>query len=209
MVTDNPLPKDQDVSSTKDDDSELRLARTRPLAVTLPTTETASALPAPTQTINTAMAIYHGPIPPAQEAARWNQVVEGAAERILRMAEKQSATRQESERKRQEHVMKMQLMEMECKAKELDLNHSLQMKALEFQEKIHTQRNHRTRMGQIFGLCLGVGAMLVAAFLGVKGQPLVAGLLGTGGLAGIIWAGVSGGKRAHTADINTETHKPE
>ena len=79
--------------------------------------------------------------------------------------------------------------------RELELNHILNEQALILHAKYDDQRNDRVRMGQIFGLFLGLGALLVASYLGVHGQPWVAALMGTGGLAGIIWASISGGKR--------------
>ena len=67
------------------------------------------------------------------------------------------------------------------------------------------------RMGQFFGLFLGLSALGVAVCLGIRGQPWVAALMGTGGLAGIIWAAVSGGRRSAQQDrpSTTKAHPPE
>jgi uncharacterized membrane protein len=140
-------------------------------------------------------AAYHGPIPPALEAETWNNLVDGAAERILRMAELQATHRHAFENRQLEQTHSLRLGEIENLRRELELNHILNEQALTLHAKYDDQRNDRIRMGQVFGLFLGLGALIVAAYLGVRGQPWVAALMGTGGLAGIIWASISGGKR--------------
>lgn len=48
---------------------------------------------------NETRALYTGPIPSASELEKYNQVLPGLAERIMKMAEIQSAHRQELEKK--------------------------------------------------------------------------------------------------------------
>lgn len=140
-------------------------------------------------------AAYQGPIPPAQEAENWNRVVDGAAERILHMAELEASHRHALEREQLEQALQLQLSDLEDRRRELELNHQLHTRVLLLQAHRDDQRNERIRMGQVFGLLLGSGALIVAAYLGVLGQPWVAAIMGTGGLAGIVWAAISGGRR--------------
>ena len=50
------------------------------------------------QAVHTEMATYSGPIPPANQLSQYEQVLPGAADRIITMAEKQSQHRQEIEK---------------------------------------------------------------------------------------------------------------
>ena len=140
-------------------------------------------------------AAYLGPIPPATEAENWNRIVSGAAERILRMAEMEAAHRQTLELEQQQHMLQLQRTDLEGRRRELELSHQFHSQVLVFEAQCAERRNERIKMGQIFGLILGAGALLVAAYLGVLGQPWVAALMGTGGLAGIVWAASSGERR--------------
>jgi len=111
------------------------------------------------------------------------------------MAEMEAAHRQALEKEHQEYLLQLQRTDLEDRRRELELNHQIQARVLVIQAESDHLRNERIRMGQVFGLLLGAGALVVAAYLGVLGQPWVAALMGTGGLAGIVWAAIAGGRR--------------
>lgn len=48
--------------------------------------------------------IYQGPLPPAEHFAAYNDILPGAADRILTMAEKEAGHRHEIEKRRQGHA---------------------------------------------------------------------------------------------------------
>lgn len=53
-----------------------------------------------------AMSVYAGPIPPASELKKYEEVLPGSADRILKMAEKQSAHRQGMEERMLDNSIK-------------------------------------------------------------------------------------------------------
>lgn len=53
----------------------------------------------PTNTVGAAIEIHSGPIPSASELAKYENILPGAADRIITMAENQSKHRQEMEKK--------------------------------------------------------------------------------------------------------------
>jgi uncharacterized membrane protein len=149
-----------------------------------------------------------GPIPSAQVAEGWERLVDGAAERILRMAEAQGVHRQELARMHLEHVIRLQALDQETRRQEVEWDYRFKQSVLEAQLQMARQGHARARIGQCFGLMLGAGALFVAGFLGVRGQPWVAAVMGTGGLAGIIWASVSSGRKSAEEDRRRRSPGP-
>ena len=58
---------------------------------------------------------YSGPIPPASELEKYEKIQQGAADRIIRMAEKQSSHRQAMETKMLDATIKTEKKELEAK----------------------------------------------------------------------------------------------
>jgi uncharacterized membrane protein len=108
-------------------------------------------------------AAYIGPLPPSSEFARYDQVVPGAGERILRVMEKEQAHRQELQRQQQSAAL----------------------------EAARAEIDFRTRLagrGQILGFA---GMLLALAFGSVAmwlGHTVLAGTVVTTTLLGILAA---------------------
>lgn len=116
-----------------------------------------------------------GPLPPASEFGKYEQILKGAAERILAMAEKEQQHR---------HTLteKHSLIAIEARA----------------DESQHVKR------GQVFGLivslsAIGAGALtsIIASIHGSVAGAIAGGIVGAGGLASVILAFL--GKRSETA----------
>jgi len=60
---------------------------------------------------------FAGPLPPASELARYEQVLPGAAERILRMAEQERTDRQALQREQQAVASEVTRMEVRARAR--------------------------------------------------------------------------------------------
>lgn len=106
---------------------------------------------------------FRGPLPPAAEFQRYEEVQQGAADRILVMAETEQMTRHEMERIRTQAAIADSV----------------------------SARNQIKR-GQFFGLIVSLSAIvmgsLVALFAQTTAGTIVGGIIGSGGLASVIIA---------------------
>lgn len=121
-----------------------------------------------------------GPLPPPFILEQYDQIVPGAAERIIAMAEKQAAHRQAMEKK---------LLEAEIR-------------------DLKSQRAE-ARLGQVFGLVIGVvailsGAVVATVSVGTAGQ-ISGGLIGAGGVVGLVSVFVLGRKLGQDESARADT----
>lgn len=111
---------------------------------------------------------FNGPLPAPEDFQQYEQVLPGAADRILKMAEKQVAHR-------------------------TDL------------EKIIVNKNFRQGfVGQIFGAVLALICISVSLFLGMNGHDLLAGMIATTTVIGIITVFVLNQKANSDAKAKSE-----
>ncbi len=112
---------------------------------------------------------FTGPIPPPEVLRAYEGSLPGLADRVVSMAEK------EGEHRRRQEV-----------------------KALDAEIAINTRlaNSHISdvRRGQIFAFLIGIIALGVGGSTAVLGQPVVGGLLGSGGLIGLVSAFINGRK---------------
>jgi len=108
---------------------------------------------------------FHGPIPPPNILAEYEKLLPGAADRILAMAESETAHRQ--------------MMEGKAVNAEID---GLKSEATD------------TRIGQIFGLVIGLTTVLAGAYTAVNGAQITGALIGTSGVVGLVSAFIVGRK---------------
>lgn len=112
---------------------------------------------------------FAGPIPPPFILEAYEEVLAGSADRLLNIAENQSKHRQ---------TMEQQTL-------------SLQQQRLSF--------SHReVRMGQIFGLIIGIAAIGSALYAALNGAQVFAGFIGTASIIGLVSAFIYGSKGSKT-----------
>ncbi len=116
-----------------------------------------------------------GPLPPASEFGKYEQILPGAAERILAMAEKE-----------QQH------------------RHALTEKHTHVAIEARAEESQHVRRGQVFGLIVsltaivaGAATSIIASVQGSVAGAIAGGIVGAGGLASVILAFL--GKRSETA----------
>lgn len=120
---------------------------------------------------------YQGPIPPPVILAQYDQIQSGLADRIMKMAESETAHRQS----------------IENRAIDADIV---------FKGKEYTER----RIGQFLGFCIGTAAIFCGSYTAIHGQPLVGGLFGTGGVLGLVTAFIYGRSKLDIKkDVNSNT----
>ena len=107
-------------------------------------------------TIERQRVVRFGPLPAPDDLAAYNAIVPNGADRIMKMAENQSAHRIKLE----DHV-------------------------------IRSQQGAVTR-GQFFGFIIGLVGLCLAAYVGISGQPVLGGTLGSATLVSLVWAFVTG-----------------
>lgn len=100
---------------------------------------------------------FTGPLPPPAVLEQYNSILPDAADRIVSMAEKE----QEHRHRMQEKLIDAQI----------------------FDEK--QQRNER-RLGQIFGLSIGVVSILAGSVTAVLASPIAGGFIGSAGVVGLV-----------------------
>lgn len=124
---------------------------------------------------------FQGPIPPPSTLAGYEQLLPGAADRILAMAESETKHRQA----------------MEKTAVEAEVN------GLESESK-------DTRRGQYCGLIIGVVALLAGAYTATaaNGSPLAGSFLGAGGVMGLVSAFIVGRKTSQNHNQQTKEKAP-
>jgi len=104
-----------------------------------------------------------GPMPHPEVLEAYNQLVPGAAERILVTFEKETEHRQ-----------------------------SLERKTLDAQvEDAKADRSER-RLGQIFAFLIGVVAISWGGIAAIKGAEITGGFIGVGGVAALVWVFIRG-----------------
>ncbi|MCF8092861.1 MAG: DUF2335 domain-containing protein [Desulfotignum sp.] len=106
---------------------------------------------------------FSGPIPPPDILEKYENILPGAMDRIIAMAENESKHR---------HEMKKTVVAAEIKAMESEAKD--------------------TRRGQYCGLIIGVTALISGAYAAVNGAPIAGGLIGTGGVLGLVSAFIGG-----------------
>ena len=108
---------------------------------------------------------FVGPIPPPALIADYGKIDSSFPERIMTLAENETAHRHR----------------MEEKALNADIE---DMKA----ERVYQ------RIGQLFGLTIGLTAVIGGLITSVKGQPIAGSLIGVGGVAGLVKVFIVGWK---------------
>lgn len=111
---------------------------------------------------------HQGPLPHPEILKRYEEIVQGAAGRILEMAEKETVHR---------HNMEKRVLEIDLKA----------MKAEMFD----------ARLGQIFGFLIAVITVFSGVYCSVNGAQITGSLIGTSGVAGIVSVFVLGRKKGN------------
>ena len=111
---------------------------------------------------------YSGPIPHPSDLAKYEQILPGAAERILAMAEKQSEHRQ----------------------------------ALE--SKVIESGIRKSERGLVFGLVIGVTALLVGGLCALLGKEIAASFIGGGGIVGLVSVFVVGSQQQKNERLQKE-----
>ncbi|MEO7142948.1 MAG: DUF2335 domain-containing protein [Bryobacteraceae bacterium] len=114
-------------------------------------------------------ASFAGPLPPPSILASYDAVCPGSAERILAMAERQSAHRQELER--------------------IYTNANVEEMHLGFRE---------AQRGQVFAFLISVAFLAVGAYVSVHGQPWIGVVLGGMGLTSIAASFIEGRAQKNT-----------
>ena len=113
---------------------------------------------------------FSGPIPPPELLARYNDIVPNAAERILSMAEREAAHRQQVER--------------DVTASNIDS----QSRAISLNELRAKQSYKSDRTGQVLGAIVSMLALGGSVYLAMHGQAYVAALIAALPVASLIRA---------------------
>jgi uncharacterized membrane protein len=107
---------------------------------------------------------HAGPLPQPEALAKYENVLPGLAERIVRMAENQSSHR--------------------IKLEDVTVNSQL----------------GESKRGQLFGLIVGIFALMVALALGLSGQGIAASFIGSFDIVGLVAVFVTG-RRQHYRNL--------
>lgn len=121
-----------------------------------------------------ARADFSGPIPPPRLLAEYEEICPGLADRIVSMAEKESAHR---------HTMDGQSL-----SADIDIQRKM------FQE---------ARVGQICALSIGITAIIAGTYAATHGAQLTGGLIGGGGVVGLVTVFVLGRRSHNSSDSET------
>ena len=110
--------------------------------------------------------MFQGPLPPAVEFARYEEVSPGAGDRILSMAEAEQAHR-----------------------------HGLEKRQLKAADEDQRASRAQVKRGQLFGLIVSVSAIIggtviatISSVYGSTAGAIMGGIVGSGGLASVIVA---------------------
>lgn len=115
------------------------------------------------ETTRTVSEEFLGPIPPPGVLAEYNQVLPGAANRIIAMAEKEAAHRHEMDKS----LLQAQINGMKYEASD-------------------------TKRGQVFGFLIGLAALFVGGACAYMRQEIAASFIGAGGIVGLVTAFIIG-----------------
>ena len=116
------------------------------------------------------------PFPPAEELGRYEQILEGSADRIFQLTELQAAHRQQMETKIIEATIDDQRAE-------------------------RTER----RIGQCLGFLIGAMAIVCGTYAVVRGHPIAGTILGGAGLGGLVSVFVYGPRRDAKEETRAES----
>ncbi len=111
---------------------------------------------------------HQGPLPHPEILKRYEEIVQGAATRILEMAEQEAAHR---------HSMEKRLLEIDLKALKAEMLDA--------------------RLGQIFGFLIAVITVVSGVYCSINGAQIAGGFIGTAGVAGIVSVFVLGRKKGN------------
>ena len=109
---------------------------------------------------------FQGPVPHPNILAGYEEIHTGFAERIICLAEKETAHR---------HIMEKKALEAEISG--------LKSEAAD------------TRIGQIFGLLIGLVTVLAGTYAAIHGAQAAGSLIGTSGVVGLVSAFIAGRKK--------------
>ena len=112
---------------------------------------------------------WSAPIPSPDSMRKYEEVLSGSVDRILAMAERESATRQ-----------------------------SIDMEAVVNDRKRVDAMRREIRRGQVLFTVISLAAFGVTAYCAYLGEAWVAGIFGCGTLASIGWAMLGGGGKTGT-----------
>ena len=109
---------------------------------------------------------FHGPLPPPALLEQYNRVIPNGAERVIRLAEDEAVHRRKQE------------------IKIVDAG-------------ISDDRSHviERRLGQIFGLTIGLFTVACGTYAAVQGHPWAGSFIGGSGVTGLVIAFIHGSKR--------------
>lgn len=100
---------------------------------------------------------YQGPIPSPDALMQYEQITPGLADRIMSMAERESAHR-----------------------------HNQEQALLAVNSKIELANAREVLLGQIFGFSIGVIAICAGVYLATSGNEIAGGLIGSGAILGLV-----------------------
>ena len=109
---------------------------------------------------------FSGPIPPPFVMEAYEDALEGSADRILKIAESQTTHRQ-----------------------------SMEQQSLSLEQQRLSNSHGEVRMGQIFGLIIGVVAIGSALYAALNGAEIYGGFIGATSIIGLVSAFIYGSKR--------------
>lgn len=115
------------------------------------------------QMVSVSHLITQGPLPNPEILDRYEQILTGAADRIMAMAEDEAKHRHE----------------MEKRSLEADIN-GMNADILD------------TKRGQWFGLIIGLTAIISGSIVSIYGSPWAGGFIGASGVAGLVTAFIKG-----------------
>lgn len=121
---------------------------------------------------------FHGPVPHPSILMGYEEISPGFANRIIAMAESETAHRQAMEKK----ALEAEIQNFSCEAQD-------------------------TKRGQIFGLIIGLATIFSGTFAVVKGYPWAGTFIGTGGVVGLVSVFIIGRKNGQPTD-KTKGHPP-
>ncbi|WP_355660068.1 DUF2335 domain-containing protein [Halomonas salifodinae] len=111
-----------------------------------------------------------GPVPPAEEMARYEQVIPGAADRIFAMAEQE-----------QQHRHRAESEQTSTNARIADAN----IRASDSNVRAQDASIAEIRRGQWMAFTLGLAFLAITLTFGLHGQEIAASALGLGGVAAV------------------------
>lgn len=118
---------------------------------------------------------FEGPLPPPSTLAGYNNIQKGFADRIIIMAENEASHR---------HEMDKRVLDARIQVTEYEANEA--------------------RLGQIFGLLIGVTALIAGSYTAIQGFAFAGSVIGTSGVIGLVSVFIMGRK---TPDKNNNETK--